>query len=121
MPNFNRKNFESIVVISTGFLILYLFFKLEWQLYVSLAVGVVSVISPVGHGFILWVWDKIAHILGWINTRILLSSIFFLFLLPIALLTRMVIKNLLQLSKPTESTFTNRNHTFTNNDLKNMW
>jgi hypothetical protein len=64
-----------------------------WPWVVAAALGAVSLIlpsllRPVHH----W-WMKLAHILGWINTRILLSLVFFCILLPVSLILRLLGKD----------------------------
>jgi hypothetical protein len=112
---------KSILIITLGFLLLFILFKKPVLLYISLGVGTVSLMSPIMMEFVLLIWDKIALILGWINTRILLAAIFYLFLLPIALLTRLTARNLLQLKNTGGSVFNTRNHTYTKEDLENTW
>lgn len=41
-------------------------------------------------------WMKFAHVLGWINTRLLLGLFFYLVLTPVALLLRVIGKDLLE-------------------------
>lgn len=112
---------KSILIITLGFLLLFILFKKPVILYISLGVGTVSLMSSIMMEFVLLIWDKIALILGWINTRILLAAIFYLFLLPIALLTRLTARNLLQLKNTGGSVFNTRNHTYTKEDLENTW
>jgi hypothetical protein len=66
-------------------------------------------------------WFKLATILGEINAKVLLSITFFVFLYPMSFIYRITSKNPLQIKKPSGSTFVDRNHTFTKEDLKNIW
>jgi len=43
-----------------------------------------------------YVWMKLGHVLGWINTRIILGLVFFILFAPIALLLRLFGKDPLQ-------------------------
>ena len=90
-------------------------------MYVSLAVGVLSLMSTAAANGILWIWNKIALVLGWINTRILLAVVFYLFLYPVALLYRLSASNPLRLRNRDASVFDTRNHTYTKADLENIW
>ncbi len=114
---------KSILVITVGFLGLWFLTNKQHitLLYISLGVGVLSLLSSTIQDIILWVWDKIALVLGWINTRIILSLVFFVFLFPVAMLTRLKMRNLLQLKKTTQSVYKTRNHTYTSEDLENTW
>ena len=50
----------------------------------SLALLLPSILAPVYK-----VWMNVGHVLGWINTRIILGVIFYFLLLPIGLLMRL--------------------------------
>jgi len=112
---------KSILVITLGFLLLFILFKKPIFLYVSFGVGVISIMSPAIMRIVLLIWDQIALVLGWVNTRILLAAIFYVFLFPIALLTRLTGKNMLQLKNTSISVFNTRNHNYTKDDLENIW
>jgi hypothetical protein len=112
---------KSILVIVLGFMVLYFVFKAKALLYVSAGVGIISLIIPAAGDGILWLWEKIALVLGWINTRILLTVVFYVFLFPIALLFRLSTKNVLQLKDTDSSVFNTRNHKYTKEDLEDIW
>ena len=37
---------------------------------------------------VYWIWMKLAHLLGWVNTRLLLGIIFFVIITPMAIVMR---------------------------------
>ena len=47
--------------------------------------------------FLLALWKKFAELLGWVNTRILLTIIYFLIITPLALLFRLSGKQFLDI------------------------
>jgi hypothetical protein len=112
---------KSLLVIVVGFLVLHFLFKKDFLLYISLGVGLLSLIAPSFGNGVLWVWEKIALVLGWINTRILLSVVFYVFLFPIASLYRLMTKNPLQLKNSDSTVFTTRNHKYVKEDIENIW
>jgi hypothetical protein len=112
---------KSLLVIVVGFLTLYFFFHHKLLLYTSLGIGIISVVSDKASYLILWIWSKLGFLLGWVNTRILLTIVFFIFLYPISLLFRLYNKNPLRITKSNESLFDIRNHTYTKEDLENIW
>lgn len=114
-------NLKSILVIVLGFLVLYLIFNKDWMLYISAGVGIGSLLFGWFEKAVLWLWFKLAHVLGWINTRILLSIVFYVFLFPFGLLYRLTTKNPLQLKKVKNSVFVERNHKYTKEDIENIW
>jgi hypothetical protein len=124
-----QDRYKTILVIVTGFL------AIAWILFIkdyikastvlakiAVGIGLVSIFIPIAAKGIEWIWLKLAHVLGWINSKILLSLIFFLFLLPIALLSRLFTKDPLKLKGgEIKSMFTDRNHLYTKEDLENIW
>lgn len=125
----NQDRYKTILVIVTGFLaIAWILFIKEYTkastilAKVAVGIGLISIFIPVAAKGIEWVWLKLAHVLGWINSKILLGAIFFLFLLPIALLSRLFTKDPLKLKgREMKSLFTERNHLYTKEDLENIW
>ncbi len=115
-------NSKVILVIVTGFLVLsYIFKSIGVELrYVAVGIGVASFFPPLER-LIVWAWDKIAMVLGWINTKIILSLVFFIFLTPFGILSRIFSKNNLKLKHDSETTFVERNHTYTKKDIENIW
>ncbi|PCJ27656.1 MAG: hypothetical protein COA97_03295 [Flavobacteriales bacterium] len=118
-----------LLVIITGLTGLHFLFgdsvylKPNILLYVALSIGVTSIISSYLAEKIVWVWDKIALVLGTVNSKILLSAIFYLFLVPIALISRVFKKeDELILKKRTEgSYYKERNHEYSSEDLENVF
>lgn len=76
----------TILVISTGFLLIFFLKEWKWAAWISLIVGAAGIFSPFLARTINYLWMKLADILGWIMPKILLSIIFFVFLFPISLL-----------------------------------
>ncbi len=131
MQNSNQDRFKNILVIVVGFCAISYFVaykwpeqvKLsEWLLKGALIVGIVSLISSTVAKWIEWAWLKLALGLGWINSRIILSVIYFLFLLPIAWVSRLFTKDPLNLKAKNASTlYATRDHEYKKEDLENIW
>lgn len=116
-----EKELKSLLVIVVGLLVFYLIFNNVYFIYASVAIGGLSLLIPtVGKG-INWVWFKIAEVLGWINSRILLSLLYYIFLTPISLLYRIFKKNSLDIKAPSKSIYEERNHIYSSKDLDNPW
>ena len=116
------QDLKSQLVIVTGFLFLSYLFDVAWLMNIALALGLVFLISAKLSSAVLWFWGKLAHVLGWINTRIILSAVFYLFLFPIAILFRLFNKDPLSLNwKNKDSTFKVRDHLYKPIDLENPW
>jgi hypothetical protein len=112
---------KTILVIVAGLLLLSFIFDAPLMVAIATTVGVASLVSNHLANAIVWFWEKLAQVLGFINTRILLSVLFYLFLFPIAMLSRLFSKDPMQLKNPKASVFVTRNHTYTSKDLENMW
>ena len=112
-----------ILTIVTGLMGMFFLFKIELLLPIAFGVAIISIISSFLTDKIVWIWNKIALILGTINSKILLSAIFYLFLVPIALISRIFKKeDELILKKKTEgSYYKERNHTYCAEDLKHVF
>lgn len=114
--------FKTILVIVTGLLALSYFFEIEWLGKVALLIGLLSVFIPLAARGIEWLWLKLALALGWTNSRILLSVVYFGFLLPVAVFSRAFTKDpMLIKGKKANSLFIERNQTYKKNDLANIW
>ena len=70
---------------------------------------------------IVWLWMKLAEGLGYVNGRIFLSIVFFIFLTPLAFLYRIFNKDSLQLKKKEASYYSERNHQYTPRDIEKPW
>lgn len=109
---------SSLLVIALGFGVFFLLFRKDWML---LPVGISAigfVIGPVGE-YIHVGWMLLAKVLGYINSRILLSIVFFLILTPIALLMRLLGKTQFVKKRGNQqSLFVTRNHAYNRQDLE---
>ncbi|MBX2952695.1 MAG: hypothetical protein KF870_09325 [Leadbetterella sp.] len=126
---------KSILVIVVGFLVLYSIFKFnhrdailwgkfktDYFLYISLGVGILSLLSSAFEDLILKAWFKIALVLGYINTRIILGLVFFIFLTPFAWLQKLFVrKNFLSLKDRDNTVYHTRNHAYKPEDFDNIW
>ena len=112
---------STVLVICMGFLVLYLVFGWKWAIYTSLGVGVLAIASGFLSRQIEWAWMKLAMVLGYIVPNILLSVIFFLFLFPIALLSKLFKKDTLMLSSKHKSYFIDINKQMDKAAFEKTW
>ena len=118
-----EKNLETCLVITTGLIVLWLIYPIKGLLWAAIAIGIIGAfIDPLAH-WVNWVWYKIAEVMGAIMSSVLLSIVFFGFLFPLALLSRLFNGDSLQLTKKDKggSYWTERNHAFKGKDLEDMW
>ena len=116
-----QSNLKSILVITIGFTILGFFISSDWPFYVVVTVGLAAIISARAAAFINKIWFGLAKVLGYINARILLTLIYYLFLFPLALISKLSGKRTVLLQKNNKSYFSIRNHEYKKGDLENPW
>jgi hypothetical protein len=112
---------KNILVITLGFTILFLIFNSPYLIYTSVIIGVLGLSSVFVRNRIVFIWEKIASILGKINSWIILSLIFYIILFPIAMIAKLFNMKFLQIKKPKETVYFLRNHKYTAVDIENPW
>ncbi len=60
-----------------------------WPLYPAVILVSMALIIPAALGPVYKIWMRFAEALGWVNTRIILSLIFFLVFFPFGMIMRM--------------------------------
>ncbi len=114
----SRKNKSTILVIVLGLTIIGLAGHKLPIVWTGVGVGCLSLLSPAIEKAIIYLWMKLAHVLGWINTRILLSLTFFLVLVPMSVLKRIFSSgDSLKLKKPATTTWVDRDHLYIKEDV----
>jgi len=96
---------STILIISMGFLALYFIYSWRWLVIASFLVGVAGILSPFLSRKIEWGWIKIGQAFGYVVPNVVLSIVFFIFLFPLALLSRRFQKDPLLLSRKYDSYF----------------
>lgn len=118
---------ETILVISLGFLGLFLVFHFRrdtdyfWMLYTAFSIGAVGLASKWLREQIHVFWFWIAEKMGYVMSRLLLSIVFFIFLIPFGFLARLFRKDLMFMKKSARSYYKKRNHLYSFEDLENPW
>lgn len=68
----------------------------SWPFFVSGIFGLSGISLPVLLKPVYIVWMKLASILGWVNTRLILFVLFYLLITPIAIILRLCRNDLLE-------------------------
>ncbi len=116
-----EKKLESVLIIAAGFIVFFFIFKIKIFLLVALLVAIFGAMSKLFTDGLTWIWFKLSEVLGWLNARILLSIVFFIFLFPMALLMKAFGKSSIQLKKDKKSYYFERDVTYKPEDLENVW
>lgn len=116
MKHNRKQDLEAALSLSLLLLLFYLiWFSEEWLIVAAVCIMVLSLLSVPPLPWLLRQWMHLLHLIGVINTKILLGLIFFLVLTPIAFFYRLF-------NKPTSqenTNFTPRNHSFGPADFEN--
>jgi hypothetical protein len=112
---------STILVISMGFLILYLVFAWRWAVTTSLVIGLVGILSNTLSNKIEWAWMKLSHVLSLIVPSVLLTIIFYLILFPISLFSKLFTKDPLMLSNKHSSYFVDIKKEFNKKSFETIW
>ena len=120
----NKEVYTTVIVLALAAFALKFFFHVRYADYVGVGFLLTGIIF---YGLAKWItigWLKFAELLGTINSKILLSVIFFCILFPVAMLQRLFKKDALQKNKlpgSAHSYFHSRNHTYRADDFKNTF
>jgi len=117
----SEKTKSTLLIISMGFLFLYLIFSWKWALIVSFVIGVIGIASPFLSRKIEWAWMKLANVLSYIVPNLLLTLAFFLFLFPLSLLSKLFRKDPLMLSKKYNTYFIDINKEIPKESFEKIW
>lgn len=113
---------KSVLAITVGFIIIYLATHWKGALTIATLVGLAGVLSSYLARLIDLVWTKLAKLLSLIVPNILLSAIFYLFLFPISLLSKLFgNKDPLRLKNKGASMYVDVNHKFDKASIEKPW
>ena len=77
----------------------------EWTLWVGFLGLLIGLASPRLLHYPYQFWMKLGHILGWVNSRIILGLVYMIVLLPIAFIMRLIGHDPLRIKRKGEKTY----------------
>ena len=89
MKQSSDSNVKTVLTITTGFIAIYFLAGWKWAIIIAFLVGLAGMFSKYLRKMIDFAWMKLAWILSLIIPNILLGIIFYLFLFPISVLSRL--------------------------------
>lgn len=113
------KHLETIVVLVLAMIIVYMVWLKPWMLWVAITLGAIGVFIPYLAGKIHWAWMKLAHAMGYVMSKVMLTLVYTLVVIPMGFFSRKKIT--MQLKSGTASYFRERNYTYKKEDLENVW
>ncbi|HSM49731.1 MAG TPA: SxtJ family membrane protein [Draconibacterium sp.] len=115
------KVLETGLVLTTAFLVIYLLTGNYVFLYLALTVGISGIFVKPLAKYIAMAWFKLAEVLNFIVSKIILGVLFFVILFPIAVLYKISNTDKLGLRRSGKSGWVERTHDYTAQDLTNIW
>ena len=113
---------KTVLTITVGLTLIYLITGWKWAIPVAFIIGLAGIVSDYLAGKIDFAWMKLAWFLGLIIPNIILAIIFFLFLFPISLLSKIFgNKDPLQLKNNKESNFVTCEKDFQKAHFEKPW
>lgn len=112
---------QTILVIVSGLLFFHLFSKIDLLLNIILVLCLIGAFSSYWSRKVEIIWFKLAYLLGLIIPNITLGIIFYFFLFPIALLSRITSNDPLFLKNNYNTIYKNVNKSFNKESFKNLW
>lgn len=101
--NLSKPNLRKFgIIMAVAFLVVaaIIYFKHKavvfWPFFVSGAFGLTGIGVPVLLKPVYVIWMKLAFILGWVNTRLILFALFYLLITPIAVMLKLFRNDLLE-------------------------
>jgi hypothetical protein len=121
-----EKELETILTLCVALVVLFFVTKKQHAYYLtlSLLLGLIGMFSKFLTAKISWAWLKLGEMMGAVMSKVILSLIFFVFLFPIAVLSRLFNrgKDNLHLQKSNDASYYFiRNHKYEAKDLENVW
>lgn len=117
---YTKKDIKEIVIIAIGLAILAYFLKSIVIITTVLILLLGALLSSKILKQILLLWKKLAQVLGYVNTRVILFLLFFIIITPYAFVIKMFSGNKSN-SKNIKSQFIDFKYLYSKNDFDNMW
>lgn len=121
MKTQKEKSLETLLLLSGALVVAFWITNKKIFLLLSLILVFIGISSPWLSQKISWLWLKFSEALGFVMSKVILSVVFFIFLLPLSLMQKIFKKDSLSLKRKNTSYYSERNHSYNGKDLENMW
>ena len=112
---------ETVITIMLGCFVLYKVFSIPALLIVAVSIGIAGIVSDKLTHWIHRAWFLLADILGYVMSKLILGTIFFIVLLPLALMAKIFRKDIMMMKKDYPSYFVEKHVEYKPKDLENPW
>jgi hypothetical protein len=118
----DTKPIGTMLVLAMGCLLAFVAWHAKLALWLSFVFGGVGIFAGYLSRQIAWLWMGLARLLGRISNGVLLSVVYLLVVVPVAVFRRLRKKDrLTHFDQAAGSNFVERNHLFQKEDLERMW
>jgi predicted membrane protein len=122
--NPDHEALATLSIIALACIIFSLLFEKQILLYIAACLLIIGNFLKQLSRRLSHIWLRFAHFLGTINTKVILSIIFFLLLTPLAALYRMIKGDFLNIKRESDekkTCWTEREHQYVAEDFENVW
>lgn len=122
--NEHNNSLETVSTLAFVCILLGILFKFEALFYIAMALLFIGIFIKRLSSTIAKFWLKFADLIGYINTRIILTAVFFFILTPLAFIYRLLHGDFLNITnKETDrkSYWHSRIHLYQPKDFEKMW
>jgi hypothetical protein len=116
-----EKSIDTCLTLVLALIVFYKIYKYESLLLIALIIGVIGLFIPSLAQKIHWAWMKFAEFLGFVMSKIILTLIFFIVLLPFSYFSDLRKNNQLKRKSKKDSHFVTRNFMYNPESMENMW
>ncbi len=122
-----KKHLETILVLVIALGVIYWFTHEKrpetgkYLLLSALILGLIGIFITFLADKIHWAWMKLAHVMGWVMSKVILSIVFFVFLFPIAMISRAFGKGNVKLKREGASYYKTRDFLYNKDSLEHLW
>jgi hypothetical protein len=116
------KVLETILVLVLACGVIYWWFgRSPYLLLAAAIIGVIGLFIPYVAEKIHWAWMKLAEGLGYVMSKVILTIVFVVFLVPVSAVSKLFRKKSIAVKSTGNSHFVERNYTYTKESLENVW
>lgn len=112
-----KKTYQAVAAFALLFLLLSIIWKIEWAPLAGLVIIAACLLIPPLALLVAKGWYGLAHVLGRINSFVLMSVLFWVFVVPVGALRKLFDKK----THEKDSTFKTVNKTYTAEDFERPW
>lgn len=116
-----RKSLETILMLVLALLVGYWLKHKQGFLLAAGIVGAIGVLIPALAQLIHTGWIKLGEAMGYVTSKIVLTVIFFLFVVPLSYLSKLFGRKAMKLKSGDSTYFSSRTITYSKESMENVW